>query len=89
MVQAARSGSQNILEGSVDSAISKKSELKLTGIAKGSLAELQRDYQKFLRHRKLEEWPPEHSALRRFKKLRCSTPEEFRAWVHAEVRRRS
>jgi four helix bundle protein len=37
MVQAARSGVQNIAEGSVDSAISKKTELKLTGIARGSL----------------------------------------------------
>jgi hypothetical protein len=40
MVQAARSGRQNIAEGSVDSAISKKMGLKLTGIARGSLVEL-------------------------------------------------
>ena len=57
MVQAARSGCQNLQEGSVDSATSKKIEIKLTGIAKGSLKELQRDFEKFLQHRDLPEWP--------------------------------
>lgn len=87
MVQAARSGCQNLQEGSVDSAVSKKFELKLTGIAKGSLAELQRDYKKHLKHRKQPEWPPNHPALTRFKALRCATLEEFRAWVAEETRR--
>lgn len=87
MVQAARSGCQNLQEGSVDSATSKKIELKLTGIAKGSLAELQRDYKKFLKHRELPEWPPAHPALTRFKALRCATLEQFRAWVAEETRR--
>ena len=86
MVQAARSGCQNLQEGSVDSAVSKKIELKLTGIAKGSLEELRRDYKKFLQHRDLPEWPPNHAALTRFKALRCATLEQFRAWVAAEVR---
>ena len=85
MVQAARSGTQNIAEGSVDSATSKKIELKLTGIAKGSLEELRLDYQDYLRQRNLPEWPPEHPALMRFKALRCSTLEEFRTWVAEEV----
>jgi len=87
MVQAARSGCQNLQEGSVDSATSKKIELKLTGIAKGSLMELQRDYQKFLQHREWPEWPADDPALIRFKALRCATLEQFRAWV-AEERRR-
>lgn len=87
MVQAARSGCQNLQEGSVDSAVSKKIEMKLTGIAKGSLAELQRDYKKFLKHRDLPEWPPSHPALTRFRALRCATLEQFRAWVADEVRR--
>jgi four helix bundle suffix protein len=87
MVQAARSGCQNLQEGSVDSATSKKIELKLTGTAKGSLQELQRDYQKHLRHHDLPEWPPDHPALVRFRSLRCSTLEQFRAWVADEVRR--
>jgi four helix bundle suffix protein len=87
MVQAARSGCQNLQEGSVDSATSKKLELKLTGTARGSLMELQRDYQKFLQHRGLPEWPPEHPALARFRALRCATLEQFRAWVAEETRR--
>lgn len=86
MVQAARSGCQNLQEGSVDSAVSKKIELKLTGIAKGSLEELQRDFKKFLKHRDLPEWPPNNPALTRFKVLRCATLEQFRAWVAEEVR---
>ncbi len=87
MVQAARSGCQNLQEASVDSGTSKKIEIKLTGIAKGSLAELQRDYQKFLRHRGLPEWMPEHPALKRFRSLKCSTLEQFRAWVAQETKR--
>lgn len=78
MVQAARSGCQNLLEGSVDSGTSKKIELKLTGVARGSLAELQRDYQKFLQHRDLPEWPANHPALLRFRTLRCSSLDQFR-----------
>lgn len=88
MVQAARSGCQNLQEGSVDSAVSKKIEMRLTGIAKGSLMELQRDFKKFLKHRDLPEWPPTHPALKRFKALQCATLEEFRAWVADEVRRK-
>lgn len=87
MVQSARSGAQNLQEGSMDSAVSKKIEMKLTGIARGSLAELARDYQKFLKHRDLPEWPPNHPALMRFKALRCSSFEQFRAWVADEVQR--
>src|SRR4051812_12949372 len=56
MVQAARSGKQNIAEGSVDAAISSKSELKLTGIARGSLVELEEDYRDFLRQGGLPIW---------------------------------
>jgi len=87
MVQAARSGSRNLSEGSMDSATSKKIEMKLTGVALGSLDELRRDYVAFLRHRGLPEWPPEHPALMRLKARRCATLEEFRAWVADEVRR--
>jgi four helix bundle suffix protein len=87
MVQAARSGRQNIAEGSVDSATSRKIELKLTGVAKGSLAELRLDFEDFLRQRGLPEWPPDHAVLVRFKARRCATLEEFRVWVAAEVGR--
>ncbi len=57
MVQAARSGVQNIAEGSVASATSKKTELKLTGVARASLEELLLDYEDFLRQRGLLLWP--------------------------------
>ncbi len=56
MVQAARSGVQNIAEASMMSATSKKLELKLTGIARASLEELQLDYQDFLRRRGFRLW---------------------------------
>ncbi|HTL57431.1 MAG TPA: four helix bundle suffix domain-containing protein [Candidatus Limnocylindrales bacterium] len=68
MVQAARSGVRNIEEGSVDSGTSKKSELKLTNIARGSLEELMGDYEDFLRHRRLPIWDknsPKALAVRR------------------------
>ncbi len=53
MVQAARSGVQNIAEGSQASATSKKTELKLTQVARASLEELTLDYEDFLRQRGL------------------------------------
>jgi restriction system protein len=56
MVQAARSGVQNIAEGSLASATSKKTELKLTGVARASLGELLLDYEDYLRQRKLGQW---------------------------------
>jgi four helix bundle suffix protein len=56
MVQAARSGVQNIAEGSQASGTSKKMELKLTNVARASLEELRRDYEDFLRQRGLPLW---------------------------------
>ena len=67
MVQAARSGRQNIAEGSVASGTSKKFELKLTNVAKASLEELLLDYKDFLRQRSLPLWEkdsPEALAVR-------------------------
>src|SRR5437764_14902885 len=67
MVQAARSGVQNIAEGSMASATSKKMELKLTGVARASLEELLLDYEDFLRQRGLRLWgknSPEALAVR-------------------------
>ena len=87
MVQAARSGVQNIAEGSQASATSKKSELKLTNVARASLEELRLDYEDFLRQRELPQWPPNHPALVRFKARRCATMAEVRAWVNGEQER--
>jgi len=67
MVQAGRSGRQNIAEGSVASATSKKTELKLTNVAKASLEELLLDFQDFLRQHRLRRWgkdDPEALAVR-------------------------
>src|SRR5467141_864839 len=87
MVQAARSGVQNIAEGSQASGTSKKTELKLTNVARASLEELRLDYEDFLRHRGLAQWAPEHPALKLFKARRCATLEEVRAWVQEERKR--
>ncbi|HRZ80481.1 MAG TPA: four helix bundle suffix domain-containing protein, partial [bacterium] len=56
MVQAARSGVQNIAEGSLASATSKKTEIKLTGVARASLGELLLDLEDYLRHKGLRQW---------------------------------
>jgi len=84
MVQAARSGVQNIAEGSQASGTSKKTELKLTNVARASLEELRLDYEDYLRQRGLQLWAPEHPALKRFKARRCATLDQVRAWVEDE-----
>jgi len=56
MVQAARSGKQNILEGNQASGTSKEAEIKLINVARASLEELLEDYRDFLRVRKLPLW---------------------------------
>jgi four helix bundle suffix protein len=88
MVQAARSGVQNIAEGSQASATSKKTELKLTNVARASLEELRLDYEDFLRQRELPMWEPDHPALSRFKAKRCSSLQDVRAWVEEEKGKR-
>jgi four helix bundle suffix protein len=85
MVQAARSGVQNIAEGSVASGTSKKSELKLTNVARASLEELRLDYEDFLRQRGLPLWPPGHPALASFRSRRCSSMEELLDWEREEL----
>ncbi len=84
MVQAARSGVQNIAEGSQASGTSKKTELKLTNVARASLEELRLDYEDFLRQRGLPLWAPDHPAMVRFKARRCATLEDVRRWVTDE-----
>jgi four helix bundle suffix protein len=69
MVQAARSGKQNIAEGSMASGTSKKTELKLIGVARASLEELLLDFQDFLRQRNLPVWPKEHPKAKEIRAL--------------------
>jgi len=69
MVQAARSGKQNILEGSEASATSKETEIKLTNVARASQKELLEDYREFMRNRGIEEWKPDHPYALRLRRL--------------------
>ena len=82
MVQAARSGVQNIAEGSQASATSKKFELKLTNVARASLEELRLDYQDFLRQRGLKEWEREDTRRQQLVEAKCSTAEAVEDWVN-------
>jgi restriction system protein len=72
MVQAARSGKQNIVEGVGQSRISKKGEIKLLGVAEASLEELIMDYEDFLRQRNLSIWQKSDPRILIFRK-RIST----------------
>lgn len=83
MVQAARSGVQNIAEGSQASGTSKKTELKLTNVARASLEELRLDYEDFLRHRGLPIWDRDDPRRQELIDRRCATADEVAAWVRA------
>lgn len=77
MVQAARSGKQNIAEGNQAAATSAETELKLTNVAKASLEELRLDYEDYLRVRDLAQWDeghPRYASVRSY-----STSREFEA----------
>lgn len=72
MVQAARSGKQNIAEGAAAGNASKETEIKLTNVAKASLQELLVDYEDFLRVRGLEQWQADDKRLAQAKRA-CAT----------------
>ncbi len=81
MVQAARSGVQNIAEGSQVSGTSRKMEIKLTNVARASLEELRLDYEDFLRQRGLPLWSREDSRRASLIERRCRTADEVAEWV--------
>jgi four helix bundle suffix protein len=84
MVQAARSGKQNIIEGSKAAPTSKEMEIKLTNVARASLEELLEDYRDFLRVRDLAVWDKQGSEARYVRKLGMTAPltfEIFRKFV--------
>ncbi len=87
MVQAARSGVQNIAEGSQASATSKKTELKLTQVARASLEELKLDYEDFLRQRGLAQWERENQLRQELIDRRCQTADEVAVWVVEVVKK--
>lgn len=84
MVQAARSGVQNIAEGSQASGTSKKTELKLTNVARASLEELRLDYEDFLRQRGLAVWPKDDPRRAALVARRCTTADAVAAWVREQ-----
>ncbi|MCP4643866.1 MAG: four helix bundle protein [bacterium] len=88
MVQAARSGVQNIAEGSEAAATSKKMELKLTQVARASLEELKLDYEDFLRQRDLPSWDRSHPLRQDLVDARLESADEVAAWVVKAARRR-
>lgn len=88
MVQAARSGKQNIAEGSEASGTSKKTELKLTGVAWASLGELKLDYEDFLRDRRLRQWEEDDPQRYELVERRCVNVECIAKWVE-EIHARS
>jgi four helix bundle suffix protein len=77
MVQAARSGKQNIAEGSKAAVTSKEIELKLTNVARASLEELLLDYQDYLRVRDLRQWDKNSKEALYVRKLAQQTPLTF------------
>ena len=81
MVQAARSGVQNIAEGSQVSGTSKKMELKLTNVARASLEELRLDYEDFLRQRNLLLWEYQDSRRQELIDRRCTIADAVVLWV--------
>jgi restriction system protein len=76
MVQAARSGKQNIAEGSMASGTSKKTELKLVGVARASLEELLVGFKDFLRQRGMPLWGKDHPQAKEVRGL-CYRKDRF------------
>lgn len=81
MTQAARSGVQNIAEGSVAAATSKKTELKLTNVARASLEELRLDYEDYLRQHGFAVWSSDHPLAVEFFRLKVADKRQFRAFI--------
>ena len=77
MIQSARSGKQNILEGSKAAQTSKEMEIKLTNVGRASLEELLRDYYDYLRVRDHVIWEKDSKEARFVRRLGCKTPQTF------------
>ena len=77
MIQSARSGKQNILEGSKAAPISKETEIKLTNVARASLEELLGDYQDYLRVRDLPLWEKNSREAQYVRRVGRKSPQTF------------
>lgn len=80
MVQAARSGKQNIAEGSMASGTSKKTELKLVGVARASLEELLLDYEDYIRQNGLILWNMNDSKALEIRKMGLSEDRSYKSY---------
>jgi four helix bundle suffix protein len=80
MIQSARSGKQNILEGSKAAQTSKEMEIKLTNVGRASLEELLRDYRDYLRVRDHVLWDKESKEARFVRRLGCRIPQTFEVY---------
>lgn len=76
MVQAARSGKQNIVEGSEDGQTSSEMEIKLLNVARGSLQELRLDYQDYLNTHHLPMWPADSERQQRLREF-CHSHNDY------------
>ena len=87
MIQAARSGKQNIIEGSMASGISSETEIKLVGVARASLEELLEDYRDYLRTHNLPLWEkedPRALQIRQLAKQKNRTYETYKSYFSAD-----
>lgn len=82
MIQAARSGKQNIAEGSQAAAGSKKTEIKLTCVARASLEELKLDYEDFLRQKNLSCWQRNDPRRQKLVDARCNDLQALKNWIN-------
>ena len=83
MVQAARSGKQNIAEASMASGTSKETEIKLTNVARASLEELLIDYEDFIRTNKYQIWDKESKYVKRFRELNRTPNANYQTFIKA------
>ena len=83
MVQAARSGRQNIAEGSRSAATSSQTELRLINVARASLDELLLDYEDFLRQRGHDKWPKDSAEALRLRAIAGSSTDAYSQWLLA------
>jgi four helix bundle suffix protein len=77
MIQSARSGKKNILEGSKAAPTSKETEIKLTGVARASLEELLDDYKDYLRVREHREWDKNSKEALYVRRLGRKVPQTY------------
>ena len=80
MIQSARSGKQNILEGSKAGTTSKETEIKLTNVGRASLEELLADYRDYLRVRDFRQWEKDSKEALYVRKLGRTTPQTFEVY---------